>query len=79
MAAWSVSCQPRGKKPPTHTAPYHWACAPQIKSFPPSLCVMDCGLPVFSLTSVIERGRFFPRSTKFVLKFLQGDSEAAEC
>ena len=79
MAAWSVSCQPQGKKraPPTHTAPYHWA--PQIKSFPPSLCVMVYRLSVFSLTSVIEGGRFFLRRTKFVLKFLQGASEAAEC
>lgn len=56
--------------PPTHTAPYHWA--PQIKSFPPSLCVMVYRLSVFSLTSVIEGGRFFLRSTKFVLKFCKG-------
>ena len=67
----------RKENPPTHTAPYHWG--PQIKSFPPVLSVMDYRLSVFSLTSVIEGGRFFLRSTKFVLKFLQGDSEAAKC
>lgn len=67
----------RKENPPTHTAPYHWA--PQIKSFPPLLSVMDYRLSVFSPTSVIEGGRFFLRSAKFVLKFLQGDSEAVEC